>query len=94
MKTEPQFIAHVGADSRPFLEAMASLEHAFERFPEVVQLFLDSLDIRTELCRVDRSYGVAVAANEFGITLQPSDRLRDFLAATLAGDVNGVAIQI
>lgn len=74
-------------DSAPILDALAELSALAKRFPEAVQSLLDGLLDPSELVRLDGSGGAAGPAGEFRIAFQPSDRLRDFLAAFPAGDV-------
>jgi hypothetical protein len=80
-------------DSRAVEAAIGCLSALAERFPDAVQGFLDGLLDPSELVRFDGGDGSARPAGEFRIALQPSDRLRDFLAALPAGDVERMVVQ-
>src|SRR5471032_2690868 len=78
---------NLGADIAPLQAALASLEAVFKASPEVCKRFLCSLDSLVELCRVDGEGCAATGAGDIRVILQPSDRLRDFLLAAGAGDL-------
>ncbi len=95
LSEEPQGdVCRLGCDTGPFDAAIASLEHVLELAPQVVDRFLSGLDCASQLCRIDAGDGLALGAGEFRIVLQPSDLLRDFLAASLARNVDGLAVEI
>lgn len=78
---------NLGADTAPLQAALASLEAVFKASPEICQHFLGSLNTLVELCRVDGEGGAAAATGDIRVIFQPSDRLRDFLLAVGAGDL-------
>ncbi|MDN7965577.1 hypothetical protein QZM92_26715 [Burkholderia multivorans] len=81
-------------DASALSSALAELSQLAERFPDAVQVLLDgSLGI-AELARLDPNIGFADWAGECRIALQPSERLRDFLAAFRALDVDPMRIEI
>lgn len=75
-------------DSAPILDALAELSTLAKSFPEAVQRFLDGLLDRSELVRVHSIDGPAEPAGDLRILLEPSDRLREFLAAARAGNID------
>lgn len=77
----------LGADTAPLQAALASLEAVFKTSPEICQHFLGGLNTFVELCRVDGEGGAAAGAGDIRVIFQPSDRLRDFLLAARAGDL-------
>lgn len=77
----------LSADTVPLQAALASLEALFQSFPEVCEHFLGGLNSLTELCRIDVDGAPASAAGDIRVSFQPSDRLRDFLLAVGAGDL-------
>ncbi|WP_317201459.1 hypothetical protein [Janthinobacterium sp.] len=89
-----QFTVEVIPDAAPIRAAIASLERAAQISPEIVKRFLEGLDNGAQLCRIDRSDALAVRAGELRITLQPSELFRNFLAATLAVDFDGLATEV
>ena len=77
----------LGADTAPLQAALASLEAVFKASPEICQHFLGGLNTLVELCRVDGEGGAAAGTGDIQVIFQPSDRLRDFLLAVGAGDL-------
>ena len=77
----------IGADTAPLQAALASLEAVFKTSPEICQHFLGGLDTLVELCRVDGEGGAAAGTGDIRVIFQPSDRLRDFLLAVGARDL-------
>ena len=77
----------LGADTAPLQAALASLEAVFKTAPEICQHFLGGLNSLVELCRVYGEGGTAAGTGDIRVIFQPSDRLRDFLLAVGAGDL-------
>lgn len=75
------------ADTAPLQAALSSLDAVFKTSPEICQHFLGGLNTFVELCRVDGEGCAAAAAGEIRVIFQPSDRLRDFLRAVGAWDL-------
>lgn len=84
----------LACDASGLESALELLAKAFQRSPQAVQAFLDGVDCTAELCRTNLDWGLALGANELRITFQPSDRLRDFLLASGARDVDGLLVDI
>ncbi len=74
--------------------ALQSLADLAERFPDVVQRFLEGLFDFSELVRIHSIDGPAGATGEAWIAFEPSDRLLEFLAATAAGKFEGLAVDV
>ena len=87
-----QSVVRLAPGTAPLLAALSQLSELAKALPEVVQGFLDGLLDLSELVRVNRDGGTAGPAGELRILFEPSDLLRDFLAATRAGNVDGVAV--
>lgn len=84
----------IQCSAAPLQAALLLLEQALERAPEVVQRFLSGLDSPAQLCRIHADDGLALGAGQFGVALQPSDLLRDFLATGFAWDVEALPVQV
>lgn len=83
-------------DASALLETLAAIQSELdvqaELTPELRELAIDLCKFSTELARIDGNGGAA-AAGEFTVRLQPGDRLRMFLAALRARDVDRSAIK-
>jgi hypothetical protein len=75
-------------EAQPIEAALKQLSTLAEAFPDAVQCFLDGLLDLSELVSIDSVDGPAEAAGDFRILFEPSDRLREFLAAARAGNVD------
>ena len=84
----------IRCNARPYLLAMALLKQLAEVSPEIVRSFLSGLDSLAQLCCVNSHIPLALGAGELRVLLQPSDLLRDFLAASGTGDIENVAVKI
>jgi hypothetical protein len=79
----------VGADAEPATRAIALLSEAAQRRSKLVQAFLGLGDPLFEFHNVDAE-GAAAAACDVLVRLEPTNRLRVFLAACGAGDLDAV----
>jgi hypothetical protein len=77
----------VALNSEPFRLAIASLEHAFQFSPEVVQRFLSGIDSASQLVCIHSGHSSASGAGEVRVSLEPTDLLADFLATFSAGNI-------
>lgn len=89
-----EYAVKLVVDSSSVDRALASLAELAERFPEVVQRFLDGLDPRAKLFRIYPKRGFALRAGEVRIVLQPTNRLVHFLSAFGAGNIQPVMIDV
>ena len=80
-------------DPEPALRAIDSLAELAKRSPQAVAGFLESVGDDAQLVRIDPDRRFAPRADEARFVFEPSDLLRDFLAAARAGDVDGEGVQ-
>lgn len=74
----------------PFQAALAELLELAKSRGELVQAFLGGIDCAAQLCRLDLDGLPAAGAGELWIALEPSDLLVEFLAASRAGESDGL----
>lgn len=85
--------ATLRVDSSPAVSALEALSQFAERFPKRVQAFLGAGDGFPELAGLDLDWLFAVSTVDGRIALEPSDRLRDFLAALGAVDADLLVVE-
>lgn len=76
----------IACDAAPLISAIESLADFAKRSPQQVKGFIGGLNSSAQLCCVNGNSPAATAASKFGITLEPSDLLVEFLAAMRARD--------
>lgn len=74
----------IRGDNAPLLSALADLTDL--DVPDVRQRLFSLSQLASELVRFKIDVGSALGANEMVVTFQPSDALRDLLAAARAGN--------
>lgn len=84
----PMHQIRLAPDSAPLDAALTELSALSERFPDVVQRFLDGLLELSELVRINSVDGAAETTGDLRVLFEPSERLREFLAAARTGNVD------
>lgn len=81
-------ILYVDCDSTQASQAICSLKELAERLPEIVKRFFEACESISDIIKIDSS-DYSASTRQLRLVLEPSDRLRDFLAACAAGNVDG-----